>query len=335
MKTTAQMTDFPSLLQRFFCEYLANQRDASPDTIASYRDAFRLLLRFSEQRLGKAAASLTLSDLDAPHILAFLDSLEMKRRNSARSRNLRLAAIRSFLNYAASQEPRLLDSIQRVLAIPRKRFDRIALKYLLRDEMTALLDAPKTTAWSGRRDRVMFLTMYNTAARASEVLGLDVDSFRPGRTATLRIRGKGRKERVLPLWRNTSRELAKWIQQLGAAAESPLFPSRRGERLTRSGIRTRLDVATTIARKTCLSLRNRRVSPHVLRHTTAMHLLQSGVDITVIALWLGHESTATTHMYVEADLAMKRRAIDSVEQPDRARRRHQPSDRLLAFLDGL
>jgi site-specific recombinase XerD len=276
-----------------------------------------------------------LTDLDAPLILAFLDHLETERKNCVRSRNVRLAAIRSFLRYAALQDPTVLDSIQRVLAIPRKRFDRAPVDYLSRDEVTALLDAPDVTTWSGHRDRVMLLTLYNTGARVSEVTALNVDDYESRQTGTLRIRGKGRKERIVPLWKNTRVELAGWLRRLPTAVGSPLFPSRRGERLTRSGVRTRLDAAAAVACKTCRSLQDHCVSPHLLRHTTAMHLLQSGVDVTVIALWLGHESTATTHMYVEADLAMKKRAIDKIEKPTQSRRKYEPSDRLLAFLEGL
>lgn len=335
MNTNELDTSFPSLVQRFFCEYLINQRDVSPETVSSYRDTFRLLLKFIDERLRKTPTSLTLTDLDAPLILTFLDYLETERRNCVRSRNVRLAGIRSFLQYAALQDPTVLDSIQRVLAIPMKRFDRTPVDYLTRDEVTAILNAPDVTTWSGHRDRVMLMTLYNTGARVSEITGLNVEDYQSGQIGTLRIRGKGRKERVIPLWKQTRLDLAKWIHRIGTGVGSPLFPSRRGDRLTRSGVRTRLDAATTGARKTCKGLRDRRVYPHLLRHTTAMHLLQSGVDMTVIALWLGHESTATTHMYVEADLTMKKRAIEKVEKPIQAGRKYQPSDRVLAFLDTL
>jgi integrase/recombinase XerD len=327
--------DFPSLLERYFQEYLLNQRNLSRETIASYRDTFRLFLRFSDQRFHKAPASLTLADLDAPRVLAFLDDLERTRHNAVRTRNTRLAAIRAFLRYAALQDPTALAPIQRTLAIPVKRFDRKLVSYLSRDEMTAILDAPNRTTWSGHRDRVMLATLYNTGARVSEVIGLNVQDFQPGPTATLHIRGKGRKERVVPIWTRTQRQLDDWLRRPHANADAPLFPNRHGTRLTRAGVRARLDVAVAVARRTCISLRNRRVSPHLVRHSTGMHLLQSGVDITVIALWLGHESTATTHMYVEADLKMKKRAIDKVTTPLPSRRQFRASDRLLAFLDSL
>jgi integrase/recombinase XerD len=334
-KPQTHQTDFASLLERYFCEYLLKQRNASPETISSYRDTFRLFLQFSQQRFGKAPASLRLEDLDAPQILAFLDTLESQRHNSVRSRNLRLAALRSFLRYAALQDPTVLASITRALAIPVKRFDRGPVSYLSREEVTALLNAPNRSTWSGDRDGVMLMTMYNTGARVSEITKLSIEDLQFGPTTTLRIRGKGRKERVIPLWKSTRRQLQDWLPRIRTAPGYPLFPNRRGERLTRAGVRSRLDAALVVARRSCLTLQRRQVSPHLFRHSTGMHLLQSGVDITVIALWLGHESTATTHMYVEADLAMKKRAIDKITAPAARRRKFKPSDRLLAFLEAL
>lgn len=334
-KTTAHPTDLQSLVERYFCEYLMKQRNASPETISSYRDAFRLFLRFSEQRFGKAPARLTLADFDAPQILAFLDSLEKQRHCSVRSRNARLAALRSFLQYAALQEPTALASISHSLAIPVKHFDRVLVSYLSREEIAAVLDAPDRSSWSGHRDAVMLATMYNTGARVSEIIRLNVEDLQLGPIATLRIHGKGRKERIVPLWKETRRQLADWLCQISTAGGDPLFPSRRRERLTRAGFRSRLNAAVAMARRSCSSLRKRRVFPHLIRHSTAMHLLQSGVDITVIALWLGHESTATTHIYVEADLTMKKRAIDKITMPALKSRQYRPSDRLLAFLEAL
>jgi integrase/recombinase XerD len=334
-KAAACKTDLPSLVERYFCEYLIKQRNASPETISSYRDTFRLFLRFSEQQFGRAPAALTLADFDAPQVLAFLDSLEKRRRSCIRSRNARLAALRSFLHYAALQEPAALATISHTLAIPIKRFDRVPVSYLSREEVAAILTAPDHNTWSGHRDAVMLAVMYNTGARVSEITRLNVEDVEFGPTTTVRIHGKGRKERVVPLWKSTRRELAGWLRRTSTAVGTPLFPSRRGERLSRVGVRSRLDAATTIARQMCTSLRNRRVFPHLIRHSTAMHLLQSGVDITVIALWLGHESTATTHMYIEADLSMKKRAIDKITIPASKPRRYQPSSRLLAFLEAL
>jgi integrase/recombinase XerD len=331
----SQRPPFPALVEAYFCDYLQNQRHVSPQTIASYRDTFRLFLHFTAERYRRLPASLTLRDLDAPRVLAFLDHLEQTRHNGVRSRNLRLAAIRSFLRYAGLRDPAALAPIQRTLAIPLKRFDRRQVSYLSPDEMAAVLQAPDDSTWSGHRDRALLAAMYNTGARVSEVIGLNVDDLQMGATATLRIRGKGRKERVVPIWRRTKRQLQGWLCRSRTTGNQPLFPNRWGGRMTRTGVRARLNAAVFRACQTCPTLRGRRVSPHQVRHSTAMHLLQSGVDITMIALWLGHESTVTTHMYVEADLAMKRKAIEKVTTPLPTRRRFRPADRLLAFLDAL
>ena len=332
---TPYKPDLSSLIERYFCDYLIKQRNASPETISSYRDAFCLFLRFSEQQFGKTPATLTLADIDAPQVLAFLDALEKQRLCSVRSRNARLAALRSFLQYAALQEPAALASISHALAIPVKRFDRVPVSYLSREEVAAILAAPNRNTWSGQRDAVMLATMYNTGARVSEIIRLDVEDLELGPTATVRIHGKGRKDRVIPLWKETRRQLADWLRQISTARDTPLFPSRRGERLTRVGVRSRLNAAVATARQTCPSLQKRRIFPHLIRHSTAMHLLQAGVDITVIALWLGHQSTATTHMYVEADLTMKKRAIGKITIPTSKARPYRPSDRILAFLEAL
>lgn len=323
------------LIERYFCEYLVAQRNVSPQTISSYRDTLRLFLRFSEQRFRKAPVSLNLSDFDAPQILSFLEFLERERNNGVRSRNQRLAAIRSFLKYASLQDPTALVSISRSLAIPVKRFDRRLVPYLSRDEMTAVMNAPSSTTWNGLRDQAMLATMYNTGARVSEIIAISVEDLHFGPTATLRIHGKGRKQRVVPLWKATACQLRDWLRHINTAPKTPLFPNRRGERLTRTGVRSRLDLACTAASLSCPSLRNRSVSPHVIRHSTAMHLLQSGVDMTVIALWLGHESTVTTHMYVEADLGMKTRALAKLSISSRKPGKYQPTDRLMAFLTSL
>lgn len=334
-KLTAQQADLPSLVERYFCEYLIKQRNASLETIGSYRDAFRLFLRFSEQQFGKSPATLTLADFDAPQVLAFLDTLETQRRSSVRSRNARLAALRSFLQYAALQEPAALAIISHALAIPVKRFDRVPVSYLSREEVRAILEAPNREDWSGHRDAAMLATMYNTGARVSEIIRLNVEDLQFGSTTTVRIHGKGRKERVVPLWKDTRQLLAGWLHRISTTSSTALFPSRRSERLTRAGVRSRLSAAVAVARQTCPTLQKQRVFPHLIRHSTAMHLLQSGVDITVIALWLGHESTATTHMYVEADLTMKKRAIDKITMPALKTRPYRPTDRLLGFLEAL
>jgi integrase/recombinase XerD len=327
---------FAQLLQDFFLEHLLAQRNASPRTVASYRDAFRLLLRYVQGRSRKAVATLTLVDLDAPVLLAFLDHLEHDRRNGPRSRNARLAALRSFYRYAGTRDPLSLPIVQRVLAIPAKRHDRPLLGHLSRDEMDAVLRAPDVSSWSGRRDRALFATLYNTGARVSEAIGLrvtNVDTESP--TAVVHLRGKGRKERRVPLWKSTARLLDAWLRENPGPPERPIFPNDRGRPLSRSGVSQRLNLAVTAASATHPSLRKRSISPHTIRHTTAMHLLQAGVELTVIALWLGHENPSTTHGYVEADLAMKQRALDKVAPPTYPRGRFKPSKDILAFLEGL
>ena len=326
---------FGAVLQDYFCQRLAAQRDASPATVASYRDTFRLLLAYVHDLHRKEPAQLSLGDLDAPLVLGFLDHLERQRHNSVRTRNARLAAIRSFLHFAALKSPISLPSIQRTLAIPMKRFDRPVLGFLSREEVTAILDAPDRATWSGRRDHVLLTTLYNTGARVSEILttvGSDVDLI--GRRC-IELHGKGRKHRVVPLWPSTCRLLAAWIKEANIETHSPLFPNSRGVRMSRSGAEDRLARVVGAAAVVCPTLKKRSISPHTLRHTTAMHLLQAGVDITVIALWLGHESPSTTHIYVEADLAMKKKALDKLQAPTTKSSCFRPSDAVLAFLDGL
>jgi integrase/recombinase XerD len=326
---------FASLLQDFFCQRLKIQRNVSARTVASYRDTFRLLLGYAETRIKKCAVALAMADLDAPFILAFLDHLENERGNSVRTRNVRLAAIRSFLHYAAHQDPISLPIISRVLAIPTKRFDQAVLGFLSRVEVEALIAAPDRSTWSGHRDQVMFTTLYNTGARVSEVIGLRRTDVEFEGARCVHIQGKGRKQRVVPLWSSTVARLKEWIARMARGPEAPLFPNRDGRPLSRSGVEKRLRLAIAEAAKVCPSLVGRRISPHTLRHTTAMHLLQSGVDMTVIALWLGHETPATTHLYVEADLTMKEQALKKVAEPPTSRLRYQAKDRLLAFLDRL
>ena len=326
---------FPTLVQDFFYQRLIIERNVSPQTVASYRDTFRLLLRYVEEKLKRRPTDLTLGSLDAPFILTFLDHIEKDRGNSVRSRNLRLTAIRSFMRYAASRNPIYLPLVERVLAIPNKRFDRPLLGFLTREEMEAILNAPDRSTWSGHRDHVMFTTFYNTGARVSEIIGLRVDDVRLDRNASIHIQGKGRKQRAVPLWKNTVVSLRQWLRRVGGEPEVPVFPNRMGNPLSRSGVEHRLRLAVREASKECLTLKKRKVSPHSVRHATAMHLLQSGVDITVIALWLGHESPTTTHQYIEADLKMKERALRTIQDPPARRARYRPRDRLLAFLDSL
>ncbi len=341
---------FPALLQDFFHRRLIAQRGASAHTVASYRDTFTLLLGYAAERTGRTPSALTLSDLDAPMVLSFLDHLETERgtrlhaprrpepqagRDSARTRNLRLAAIRSFMRYASLREPTLLPVTQRVLAIPAKRFDRPVLGYLSRGEVTAIIDAPDPSTWSGQRDAVLFAVLYNTGARVSEITRLRVGDVLLDRASAVLLHGKGRKERAVPLWRSTAAQLRRWLPRIDRSPDRPVFPNRTGQPLSRSGVEHQLRVACRKASERHPSLATRRVSPHTLRHTTAMHLLQSGVDITVIALWLGHEDTATTHQYVEADLAMKEAALRRVADPAPEPLRFTATDRLLDFLEAL
>jgi site-specific recombinase XerD len=253
----------------------------------------------------------------------------------AAHRNARFAAIRSFLHFAALKEPTALPVVQRVLAIPMKRFHRPLIGFLSRAEMQAIIDAPDATRWCGERDRTMFATLYNTGARISELTGLHVADVVLGASASVRLHGKGRKERSVPLWPETATQIRRWLRRIDSTPDKFLFPSAAGGRLSRPAVTERLRAAVERAASHCPTLRKRRVSPHVVRHSTAMHMLQSGVDITLIALWLGHENPATTHMYVEADLEMKERALKAVQAPHVKRTRYKPPNRLVEFLQAL
>ena len=335
MNHSRQSPDFAALVRAFFCERLINQQNVSPNTVAAYRDTFRLLLAFVHKRQRRPLGELTLDDLDAPTVLAFLSDLEATRGNAVRTRNARLSAIRAFVTYASACDPTALPVTQRVLAIPSKRFDRPLLGHLTRVEVEAVLEAPDRTAWSGRRDRVLFMVMYNTGARVSEAIGLCREDVSTGSVASVRIHGKGRKDRSVPLWKKTVALLTAWLIESAPGDKTPLFPNRHGRSLSRSGVEDRLQKAVMTAVDRCSSLRTKNVSPHILRHTTAMHLLQAGVDVTLIALWLGHESPETTHQYVEADVEMKRRVLDRLDEPTVRKGKNPKADQLLDFLDGL
>ena len=338
MKTTKPaMPKVPlgPVLRRYFYEYLVSQRDLSPQTIGSYRDTFRLLLAFVERRYRIKPDVVCVDDLDAPRVLAFLDDLERRRNNTARTRNARRAAIRSFLRYAAGVNPILLPVAQRVLAIPAKRFERATVGYLTQEQIQAIIDSPNTATFSAQRDRILLVLLYNTGARVSELAGLRIQDVSLETRMSVRIHGKGRKNRSVPLWRQTAKLLRIWLRQLNGTPESPLLPNARGNPMTRSGIAHRLQVAVKQAAATHPSLRSMRISPHLIRHTTAMHLLQSGVDLSVIAMWLGHETTQTTHQYLDADLELKKRALACLEPP-RARKSHRSrDDDIVQFLKGL
>jgi site-specific recombinase XerD len=303
--------------------------------VAAYRDCFRLLFEFVRDRWNKPTERLVLTDLDAPMVLAFLDHLEKDRNNSIRSRNARLAAIRSFLRFAALKNPEALAIIQRTLAIPMKRYTRPLVGFLSREEVQAIINAPDLTTWAGQRDQVLLSTLYNTGARVSEARGIKVADVTLEGSPMVRLHGKGRKDRTVPIWPATAVQIRRWLLRINPAPGGPLFPAASGGPLTRSAITDRLKRATKAAVGKCASLVQRRVSPHTFRHTTAMHLLQSGVDITLIALWLGHESPVTTHTYVEADLKMKEEALKLLQPLTTKQVRYKPPEGLLSFLQGL
>jgi len=326
---------FAALLEGFFTQRLMQQRHASAHTIASYRDTFRLLLQFIQRRLHKAPSMLALEDIDAPLVVAFLDDLETARSVTARTRNLRLTAIHSFFRYVAFEAPRHAALIQRVLAIPTKRFKRRLVPFLSRQEVDALLAVPDQRTWSGRRDHALILLAVQTGLRLSELTGLRQEDLHVGTGAHVRVVGKGRKERCTPLSKNTRAVVAAWLKEPLRAPDQPLFPNARGGRLSAHGVHYLLAKHVTAAAEVCPSLRQKRVSPHVLRHTTAMDLLHEGNEQCVIALWLGHESIETTQVYLDADLEMKQRILDKTTPPDGKAGRYRPDDKLLAFLKSL
>ena len=329
------MTPLAPLLETFFLERLQRQRRASPHTIAAYRDAFRLLLRFAEIRLGKPPSALDLSDIDASFVTAFLDHLETDRGNSPRSRNARLAAIRSFFRFATAREPAHGGLIQRVLAIPQKRFDRDLVTFLTRDEIDSLQGAVDTSSWRGRRDYALLTLAVQTGLRVSELITLRTEDFSFDTTAHVRCRGKGRKERCTPLTRQTAALLQGWLAENRTRPSDVVFPNRRGAELSRDAVARLLAKYATRAAPRCPSLARKHPTPHVLRHSAAVALLQAGVDRAVIALWLGHESVETTQIYLDADLATKQRALARLTPPRVGPFRFRPRDSLLAFLESL
>jgi site-specific recombinase XerD len=324
-----------SVLRRYFCDYLVSQRDLSPRTIESYRDTFRLLLKFLECRSRIKPDLVCVDDLDAPQVLRFLDDLERGRGNVARTRNARLVAIRSFLRYAAVDDPLLLPIAQRVLAIPTKRFERACVGYLTREQIQAVIDSPNASTFSGQRDRVLLMLLYNTGARVSELAALRIQDVSLESRMSVHVRGKGRKNRSIPLWRKTVKLLRCWLRQLHGEPDSPLLPNSRGNPMTRSGITQRLRLAVKRAASEHAALRSAHISPHTIRHTTAMHLLQSGVDLSVIAMWLGHETTQTTHQYLDADLELKKQALARLEPPRVRRSRRSSGNGIVQFLKDL
>ena len=323
------------LLERFFTQRLMQQRQASSHTIGSYRDTFRQLLKFAERKLHKPPSRLNFEEVDAPLIVAFLDGLESRQGISARSRNLRLTAIHSFFRYAAFEAPEHSAQIQRVLAIPSKRFTRTLVNFLTRPEVDGLLAAPDRSTWSGRRDHAFLLVAVQTGLRLSEITGLKRDDLFFGMGAHLRVIGKGRKERCTPFAKSTTSVLRSWLKEPQRGEECILFPSARGERLSVHGVQYMLNKHRQTASARCPSLNGKRVTVHRLRHTMAMDLLQAGVDRAVIALWLGHESVETTQIYLEATLAMKETALAKTSPYSGKSSRFQPGDHLLGFLNSL
>ena len=333
--TAPKPPSFAALVQQFFTEHLVAQRAVSPRTVECYRDALMLFLDFAGRTLGKAPTALRLVDIQPDLILAFLDHLERERHNAIRSRNLRLTALRAFLKFAGRRDVASLHTVERALAVPMKRFERPMLGFLTREEMLAVLGQPGSS-WTAQRDHLLLAMLYNTGARVSEIVGVRVVDVVLERAACVHLQGKGRKQRSVPLWRTTAQEIRAWLRvNPTLRGEAALLPNRDGRAMTRCNVTQRLALAVSHAAIHLPSLAKKRVSPHMLRHTTAMHLLQSGVRFNVIALWLGHESTNTTHRYVEADLAMKTKALARLQEPNTKLRRFRASDSLMRFLETL
>jgi integrase/recombinase XerD len=329
------MTALAPTLEMFFTQRLARQLRASGHTTAAYRDAWKLLLAFASQQAGKPASLLDLADLDATMISAFLDHLERDRGNSIRTRNARLAAVHSAFGYAALRHPEHAALIARVLAIPAKKADKAIVTWLTEEEAAALLAAPGTATRTGRRDRAMLHLAVVTGLRVSELTALTRGDLRLGTGPHVTCHGKGRKDRITPLTPALVTELRNWLTELPAAPGQPLFPGRDGRQLSRDAVERRLAVHTATAATACPSLAGKKVSPHVLRHTAAMRLLHAGTDLTVIALWLGHEQTETTRIYLHADLTLKEKALARIKPPGAPAGRYKPPDPLLAFLESL
>jgi site-specific recombinase XerD len=329
------MSDLAPTLQSFFTERLARQRQASPRTIAAYRDAFRLLLAWMETQTGIKPSQVGWTDLDASTISAFLDHLEHDRGNSARTRNTRLTAIRSLFHYAALEHPEHAAIIQRVLAIPAKRFDKATVSWLHQHEADALIAAPDRATWEGRRDHTMLLIAVQTGLRVSELIGLNCGDVTLDTGAHVRCEGKGRKLRAVPMTSATAAVVRVWLQERRGGPDDPLLVTRTGRRLSRDAIEQRVTKHAATAADNCPTLRTKHLTPHVLRHTCAMSLLQAGVDTSVIALWLGHADPRSTNAYLHADLTIKQQALEQASPTSAIPGRYRPPDALLAFLEDL
>jgi site-specific recombinase XerD len=322
-------------MQMFFTDRLLKQRQASPATVRTYRNAFRLLLRFIQERTGKQPSNLDWTDLGSDTIAAFLDHLENARGNSPRSRNARLAALRSLFRYAALRHPEHAELIQRVLAIPQKRFDKASIAFLEPAEVDALLAAPDRTRWEGRRDHAFLAVALQTGLRLSELTGTRCGDVQLGNGPHIRCTGKGRKQRCVPLTANTVAILHAWLGERSGQPDDPAFPTRTGRRLSDDAVEARTAAHKATAAQRCPSLATKRLTPHVLRHTCAMTLLRQGVDVAVIALWLGHADIRSTNAYLHADLTIKERALARLAAPTTEPSRYRPPDPLLAFLENL
>lgn len=325
-----------ALMRAFFGDYLPNQRNVSPHTISGYRYAWVMLLRFLQTRLGRKPASLQVADLDADDVLAFLDHLEQERGNKPKSRNARLAAIRCAVDYALMIDPTLPPGVHRIQSIPVKKTERRQVAFLELPDVDALLEAPDGERYCGRRDRLMFEVMHNTGARVTEMAQARVSDFSVRETGGfLTLHGKGRKERTLPLWRDTAKRARQWIQAQGLTPESPLFPNARGGFLTRSSVAKRLGRALAAVKATNPALSAVKVSPHTLRHSTAMHMHDSGASMAELALWLGHESIETTNIYLSTSMARKEKTLEKLRPPTVNGFRYRPDDKTMAYLDSI
>lgn len=329
------MSPLAPTLEAYFTQRLIGQRRASPNTVAAYRDAWRLLLGFAQGRTGKTPNRLEVSDLDAGLVSAFLEHLETERGNSVRTRNARLAAIRSFFHYAALRHPEHAGAIANVLAIPAKRRDRKEVCYLTGPEVEALVESPDRGTWTGRRDHALLAVAFQTGLRVSELTGLTNQDVELGTGAHVRCVGKGRKERSTPLDRVSAATLRVWMKERGGRPDDVLFPTRRNSRLSRDAVGALVTKHSTAAQRRCPSLKAKHPTPHTLRHSCAMDLLASGVDRTVLALWLGHERVETTGIYTHADMSIKQRALARTTPLGTKPGRYRASDPLLAFLENL
>jgi len=331
MKTNEK--ELPFLVQDYFTRFLYDERGLSERSVAAYRDAMLIFLRFTSRELKKSVTALECKDLTSDLVIDFLQYLEVERNNSVKSRNHRLAMVKSFARYVSYRKPEFMGQAQRLLAIPRKRTDSLMLGFLSRDEMSAVLGAIDQGTEAGRRDFDLFQMMYNTGMRVSETISVKSKDINFGKPSCIKINGKGRKQRQVPLWPSTAKVLRRRICSLGP--DEFVFKNRMSEPMSRSGVESRLKIWVKKAKETCPSIASKKVSPHTIRHTTAMHLLESGVDISMIALWLGHSRIKTTHGYIEADLQMKAKALELVQDPKYKGKRFKAKDGVIEFLSRL